>query len=245
VTALASTKVDKRTPTKKSDKKTDKKTTQPKNDVDHLESDRTPKAEVAPIKPDKKHGGRSIQDVKNDANGLYRTKRFSEAAALVTASLSSFSGGDSQELKSIAAIYSLLGKAYNVGMAPGTKPTDAYVALRKALGYDRDAGSAYVPEIEHALVTVAAKAALSFAAAKEYESALQAVRLAESLGSKSPTNQSVRAKLEDIASELYRAAQDEMSTDSDDAKKKLHQIQGIVDTKSPLYSKATKLLNGQ
>jgi hypothetical protein len=237
---------DKRTLKHPADKRIDKKPTPPRNDVARVEPDRSPKVEVAlaSAKADKKPGGRSTQDVKNDANGLYRAKRFADAAALVTSSLSAFSGADSQELKAVAAVYSQLGKTYNVGMAPGTKPTDAFVALRRAISYDRDAGSAYVAEMEHVLVTVASKAALSYAAAKEYELAFTAVRTAESLGSQSPTNKAVRDKLEDLAGELLRSATSEQANDPEAAKKKLHQIQGMVDSKSPLYAKATKQLSG-
>jgi hypothetical protein len=207
---------------------------------------RNDKVEIAASSPkaDKKHGGRTTQDVKISADALYRAKRFSDAAALVTAALPSFSGSDSQELKTIAAIYAQLGKDYNVGMAPGTKAADAYTALRRARNFDHDVGSAYVAEIEHVLVNVAARAALSYAAAKEYELAFQAIRQAEALGSTSPTNKSVRDKLEEIAAELYRSATSELATDLDGARKKLHQIQGMVDQKNPLYGKATKLLNG-
>jgi hypothetical protein len=239
--ALAANRADKRAP-KRPDKRPDRKQATP---VTRVETDKPPKVEApATPKADKKRGGRSTQDVKNDADGLYRAKRFSDAAALVTAALPSFSGGDSQELKSIVAIYSQLGKAYNVGMAPGTKATDAFVALQRARSYDRSIGSAYVAEIERVLVTVASKAALSYAAAKDYESAFQAVRISEQLGSTSPTNKSIREKLEDLAAELYRSGSSELATDPDSAKKKLRQVLGMVDPKSPLYGKASKLLNG-
>jgi len=54
----------------------------------------------------------------------------------------------------------------------------------------------------------------------------------------------VRDKLEEIAGELYRSASSELATDPDGAKKKLRQIQGMVDQKNPLFGKAAKLLNG-
>ncbi len=242
------TPADKRTPKHTPDKRPEKKPPPSRNDAARVEPDRSPKIEVATAnanaKTDKKHGGRSTQDVKNDANALYRAKRFADAATLVTSSLPAFSGADSQELKAVAAVYSQLGKTYNVGMAPGTKPIDAFVALRKAIGYDRDAGSAYVAEMEHVLVTVASKAALSYTAAKEYELAFTAVRTAESLGSQSPTNKSVRDRLEELATELLRSAASDQATDPEGAKKKLHQIQGMVDPKSPTYAKATKQLSG-
>jgi hypothetical protein len=182
--------------------------------------------------------------VKNEANVLYRARNFGGAAALMTSSLSSFSSDDAQDLKAIAAVYSQLGKAYSVGMAPGTKPSDAFPALRRAINFDRDAGSAYISELQERLIAIAPRAAASYMAAKEYELAFQAVRLSESLGTKSTSNQTVRSMLEALAADLLRAAQSELASDPEGAKKKLHQILGIVDSKHPLYLKAQKLLNG-
>ncbi|MEO7735148.1 MAG: hypothetical protein ABIY55_29610, partial [Kofleriaceae bacterium] len=222
-----------RKPDKKPDRKPDKK---PEVAV----VDNTDKPD--PPRGDKRRG-HTIQDVKSDANGLYRAKNFGGAAALITSALPSFGGGDAQELRSIAAIYSQLGKAYNVGTAPGTKPTEAYQALHRATSYDRDVGSAYVAELQEHLVTVATRAAVSYMASKEYEAAFQAVRTSESLGSSSSSNKAVRDRLEAFAAEIYRAAQTDLASDPEGAKKKLRQILGMVDPKHPLYSKAQKLLN--
>lgn len=207
-------------------------------------SDRRP-VEVAAAIPhnDKKHAGRGMQDIKAEANSLYKSKNFSGAASLLTSSLSGFASDDAKELKSIAAIYTQLGRAYNIGMAPGTKPTEAYQALRRAIDYDRDVGSAYVSEMQDKLAGIATRAASSYMASHEYELAFQAVRLAESLGSKSSNNQTVRTLLEDTANDLYRTASSELSTDPEGAKKKARQILGMVDTRNPLYVKAQKLIN--
>jgi hypothetical protein len=151
--------------------------------------------------------------VKNEANTLYRARNFGGAAALMTSSLSSFSSDDAQDLKAIAAVYSQLGKAYSVGMAPGTKPSDAFPALRRAINFDRDAGSAYISELQERLIAIAPRAAASYMAAKEYELAFQAVRLSESLGTKSTSNQTVRTMLEALAADLLRAAQSELASD--------------------------------
>ncbi|HEX7838836.1 MAG TPA: hypothetical protein VF469_15270, partial [Kofleriaceae bacterium] len=206
-------------------------------------TDRRP-VEIAAATPrnDKKHGGR-MPDIKAEANALYRSKNFSGAASLLTSSLSGFGNDDAKELKSIAAIYTQLGRAYNIGMAPGTKPTEAYQALRRAIDYDRDVGSAYIAEMQDKLAGIATRAASSYMASHEYELAFQAVRMAESLGSKSSNNQTVRTLLEDTANDLYRTAQGELSSDPEGAKKKLRQILGMVDTRNPMYAKAQKLLN--
>lgn len=141
-------------------------------------------------------------------------------------------------------MYSQLGKAYAIGMAPGTKPIDALGALRRAISYDREVGSSHIGELQERLGSVAPRAAASYMAAKEYESAFQAVRQAEAVGSKSTSNQTVRSVLEAIASDLLRAAQSDLTSDPEGAKKRLHQVLGMVDAKNPLYVRAQKLLNG-
>lgn len=197
-----------------------------------------------PARTDRKRGTRSVQDVRLEASVPYRGRNFAAAAALVTAALPSFTGGDIQDLKSLAASYTQFGNAFNVGMAPGTKPTVAYVQLSRARMLDRDLGAAYLPEIEQRLVVVASRAASSYMATKEYESAFQAVRLSDSLGSQSSTNKMVRDALESAAAELLRAATAERASDPDGAKTKARQVQAMVEPKSPLFARALKLLNG-
>jgi pSer/pThr/pTyr-binding forkhead associated (FHA) protein len=213
------------------------------------------KMEIAPIldsdKPDVmptkngKRASRTPQDVKSEAMALYKAKNFNGASAVVTAALPAYAGGDAQDLRTIASVYTQLGKSYNFGMAPGTKATDAYIALLRARSFDRDLGGSYIPEIEKRLATVSARAALSFMAAKEYESAAQAVKVASDLGTETAaTTKSVREALEGVAGELVRAAQAELTSNPDAAKKKLRQVQGIVDARHPAAIKATKLLSG-
>jgi hypothetical protein len=233
---------------KPADKKPEKKPTERKPEPARVVETRPVEApaERPEVKaPEKKRSGRSVQDVKSDANALYRSKNFAGAAQLITSALSGFSGDDAQELRSMAAIYSQLGKAYNVGMAPGTKSTEAFQALRRASSYDRDVGSAYLGEIQEHLAAISTKAAVSYMASKDYENAFTAVRTSESLGSSgSSSNASVREKLAGIASDLLREAQSDLQTDPDGAKKKAHQVLGMVDAKSPLYVKAQKISSG-
>jgi type III secretion system (T3SS) inner membrane Yop/YscD-like protein len=239
--AAQTPKADKRTPKHPEPKKSERRTPA----APRIEADHTDRPETAPAtnRPDKKHG-KSTQELKNEANNLYRAKNFSGAAAIITSSLSAFTTEDAQELKSIAAIYSQLGKAYNVGMAPGTKATDAFVALGRAIDFDRAVGAAYVDELRERQAVMSTKAAGSYMAAKEYESAFQAVRISESLGSTSPSNKTVRTMLEALASDLLRDAQSTLASDPEGAKKKLRQILGIVETKNSLHVRAQKLLNG-
>jgi hypothetical protein len=205
------------------------------------------KVEVAvapPARSEKRHGGRSLQDVKSEATGLYRSKNFSGAALAINSSLSGFSSDDVKDLKAIAAIYSQLGKAYAVGMAPGTKPIDAYQALLRANDYDREVGGSYAQELRDKLVAIAPRAATSYMAAKSFEQAFQAVRKAEELGSRTDDLKIVRQNLEDKAKELLRAARSELASDPEAAKQKLRQIQGMVERQNPLWQQAARLLNG-
>ncbi|HEY6175209.1 MAG TPA: hypothetical protein VIX73_12215, partial [Kofleriaceae bacterium] len=202
-------------------------------------------AAAPPPKSERKHSGRSMQDVKAEATGLYRSKNFSAAAAAITQALAGFGPDDAKDLRTIAGIYAQLGKAYAVGMAPGTKATEALPALQRAISYDRDVGGAYSAEMRERLATVATKAASSFMAAKSFEQALQAVRVAEAAGSTSESLKAVRSSLDGIAHDLVSDARRELSSDPDAAKQKLRQVLAIVEPKSPLYAQAQKLLNGQ
>ncbi len=218
----------------------------PARPVKHAEPRRPEhKVEVAVApRPEKRRAGRSLQDVKSEATGLYRSKNFSGAALAINSALSGFSGDDVKDLKAIAAIYSQLGKAYAVGMAPGTKPVDAYQALLRANDYDREVGGAYARDLHDKLVAIAPRAATSYMAAKSFEQALQAVRKAEELGSRTDDLKIVRQNLEEKARELLRVARGELASDPDAARQKLHQIQGIVDRQNPLWQQAARLLNG-
>jgi tetratricopeptide (TPR) repeat protein len=198
---------------------------------------------VAP-RPEKHHAGRSLQDVKSEATGLYRSKNFSGAALAIKSALSAFSGDDVKDLQAIAAIYTQLGRDYSVGMAPGTRPVDAYQALLRANDYDREVGGAYAQELHDKLVAIAPRAATSYMAAKSFEQAFQAVRKAEELGSRTDDLKIVRQNLADKAKELLRTAHSELASDPEAAKQKLHQIQGMVDRQNPVWQQAAKLLNG-
>lgn len=193
---------------------------------------------------DKRHGGRSLQDVKSEAIGLYHSKNFSGAALAIKSSLSGFSGDDVKDLQGIAAVYVQLGRDYTVGMAPGTKPIEAYQALLRASDYDRDVGGAYAQDLHDKLVAIAPRAATSYMAARSFEQAFQAVRKAEELGSRTDDLKIVRQNLVDKAQELLRTAQSEHASDPEAAKQKLHQIQAMVDRQTQVWQQAAKLLNG-
>ena len=184
--------------TKKPPKRTDKKPDRKPSRSDLAQAakpDRADKAddtEPAPAaKPDRRHSGHAVQDVKAEADTLYRAKNFSGAAAQITGALPSFSGAELQDLKTLAAVYTQLGKAYAIGMGPGTKPTEG-IRYRADPREDRrscDVGAAYTAEIDQHLATVATRAAASYMAAKEYESAYQAVRTSDAAGQHEPDQQ--------------------------------------------------------
>ena len=132
------------------------------------------------------------------------------------------------------------GAAYNVGMAPGTAAKDAYAALKRAKNFDN--GGVFSSEIQSKLAQVAPKAAASFVAAKNFSAAREAVAVAEANGGGNSTTQSIRQNLEQQASALVKEAQSLMSSDPAGAKEKLKLVQQMVDSKSPSYQKASKLL---
>jgi hypothetical protein len=207
------------------------------------------KVEVAAAAPradhsEKKHAGRSMQDVIAEATSLYRSKNFAGAAQAISSALPGFTVEEARDLRGIQGTYTQLGKAYATGMSPSSKPIDAYQALCRALEFDRSLGNAYSAELKDKLAAVAPRAATAYMAAKSFEQALQAVHIAESLGSKSDNLKIVRSGLEDNARELLRVARSEMATDPDDARQKARQVQGMVEPKSQLYVQAGKLLNG-
>jgi hypothetical protein len=198
---------------------------------------------VAP-RSEKRHGGRSLQDVKSEATGLYRSKNFSGAALAIRSALSGFGSDDVKDLQALAAKYVQLGRDYSVGMAPGTRPIEAYQALIRASDYDREVGGAYAQELHDKLVAIAPRAATSYMAARSFEQAFQAVRKAEELGSRTDDLKIVRQNLAGKAQELLQTAHSELASDPEAAKQKLHQVQSMVDRQSSLWQQAAKLLNG-
>jgi len=218
------------------------KTTRPAKHTEPRRPEHRAEVAAAP-KSDKRPRGRSVQDVKSEANGLYRSKNFSGAAVAIKSSLSGFSGYDAKELASVAEIYSQLGKAYAVGMGPGTKPVEAYLSLVRANNLDREVGGACAQELHDKLVAVAPRAATSYMAAKSFEQAFEAVSTAEALGSRSDDLKIVRQNLVDKAKELLHTAHSELASDPEAAKQKAHQVQAIVDRQSPLWQQAARLLS--
>ncbi len=205
---------------------------------------RDPKKDRTPVTPVVKRvaTGGDIDVYKVKADGLYRQKKFNDAAGTLRSAAGSFSGADSTALLSLAGTYEQFGRKYNLGMAGTTSPAAAWEYLKTALSFD--IGGAYKEEIQTKLQQISTKAALTFIGAKNYNRAVEAVRLAEQTGGPSGSTKIVRDGLESYAGELYTAAAKEIDSNPEAARSKLKQIKGLVETKSPWYQKATKLLSG-
>ncbi len=205
--------------------------------------DPPPKKDPPPRKePPKKRVATDTSGVKAKADEQFKGKQFAAAAATLRAAIPSADPDDASDFKSAAAVYDQFGRAYNLGMAPGTSPKEAYGALKKAKNFDPD--GVFREEIQSKLAQIAPRAAAGFVAAKMYSAAKEAVATAESAGGSNGTTQSVRSALEAAAGILYKEAIGEMSADPAGAKTKLKEVQQMVDSKSTWYQKAGKALSG-
>ena len=121
------------------------------------------KTEPAPKKepPPKRVATADLNGYKSRADELYKAKNFAGASAALKAGSTNVGEEDAKELRNLAAIYSQFGKAYALGMAPGTAPKDALEQLKKAKNLDGSAGGAYTGEIEGRIGQVAPKAAVA------------------------------------------------------------------------------------
>ncbi|MCW5800817.1 MAG: hypothetical protein KIT31_00275 [Deltaproteobacteria bacterium] len=186
-----------------------------------------------------------LTEARARADGLYRERRFKEAAQSLRVKASALSGGAQQQLASRAGLYESFGAAYNIGMGQGTSPKDAYRALNSALAFDGQIGGAYTAEIRTQLGQVAPKAAVAFLSTKDYQSAAAALRLADSLGTGSaPSAALARKQLESRAQELYREAERLADSDPAGARLRVAQINTIVGEASPWRQKAKALKIG-
>jgi pSer/pThr/pTyr-binding forkhead associated (FHA) protein len=180
---------------------------------------------------------------RNQADSLYRAKKFGEASSYLSSAAKKFAEEDAREMRRTSDMYAKLGRAMSLGTAPATKPTEAFESLRQAQNYDRNVGSAFDSEIQTKLAQVAPKAALSYFASKNYQQARSAVIAAQQFGS-SESVKLVSQKLESVAGELYNEAMRELDSNPSGAREKFKQITTIVDSKSNWFQKAQKQLKG-
>jgi hypothetical protein len=223
--------------TKKPDQKKEIKKVEPKLEIKKPD----PKPEPDP-RP--RVAGPDSDAIKDQADALYRNKKFNEASNMLK-SLAKTDTANARALNSKAGAYALLGRAYNRGMAPGGSPIDTFEQLRTASTYDQNLGNAFEGEIAAKMTQVAPKAAVQFVSAGKLVEAHQAVQAADQVGAGGDANvKAVRQKLESEAGKIYAQAMKELDGNPSEAKDKLKQIKGIVDSKSPWFVKATKQLSG-
>jgi hypothetical protein len=212
-------------------------TSPPKHETPHQEA----RVETAPPKhetPPKRVAVVDTAEARTKADGLYRQKRFSEAASVLATAAKSADDSEAKELRHIADLYVKVGRGLSSGTAPAAQPTDAFPTLRQTENFDRAAGGAFTSDIEAALKKVAPKAASSYLADKNYEQARLAVIEADKQGANTTI---FKQALERAAADMYNQASKEASSDPGAAKDKCQRILNFADPKSPWYQKAAKL----
>ena len=203
----------------------------------------TPHVDPDPPVSTPKHTGDAAA-VRARGEALYQKRQFGDAAKAIRAGLGSVGADDAKDLRSLAATYDNLNKAYSVGTAPGTRPIDAYLALQSATSFDRAAGGQWVTDLQDRMGQVAPKAAIAYMAKERFEDAYGAVRVAEAAGQGKESTASIRATLSQKAGVLYQAAVDEWDSDNKSARQKLARIKNMVDAKNSWAVKAAKLASG-
>jgi hypothetical protein len=246
--AVTEPKVEKKVETKKTEtKKPETKKTEKKKTEKVARTEPKPEPEIKASKPEPKAKNKTTafdpSGAKNKADEQYRAKQFAAAATTLKSAAKSASDDDATELNSLAAIYQQFGAAYNVGMAAGTKPVEAFERLRKAQSLDNSAGKAFSDDLQGQLAKVAPRAAVAFMGAKEWTKAKQAVAVADSTGGGNDTTKEVKKALEREANAIYKEAMAILSSDPAEAKTKLKQIRGMVDASAPIAAKAQAQLN--
>lgn len=204
----------------------------------------TPRQEARVETPPPKHeapkrvAALDTGEARTKADGLYRQRRFSEAASVLASAAKGADDSEAKELRHIADLYVKVGRGLSSGTAPAAQPTDAFPTLRQTENFDRAAGGAFTSDIEAALKKVAPKAASSYLSDKNYEQARIAVLEADKLG----VNTTIfKQALERDAADLYNQASKEATSDPGAAKDKCQRILNFADSKSPWYQKAAKL----
>ncbi|HSN27071.1 MAG TPA: FHA domain-containing protein [Kofleriaceae bacterium] len=199
----------------------------------------TPKQEPPPRKdPPKRVATLDTGEARTKADGLYRQKRFSEAASVLASAAKGADESEAKELRHIADLYVKVGRGLSSGTAPAANPTDAFPTLRQTENFDRAAGGAFTSDLEAALKKVAPKAASSYLADKNYEQARIAVLEAEKQGANTTI---FKQALDRAAADMYNQASKEAGSDPGAAKEKCQRVLNFADPKSPWYQKAAKL----
>lgn len=197
-------------------------------------------------KPVVKPGAKGAAAAEKKADGLYKSKDWKAASALLReAAASGASDADAKRLKGIATDYDTIGVNLSTGATLAkANPTQALGALQKALKADRRVGGAHQQAIRENIAKVAPSAAAAYMAKQNYPMAKLAADEAVNVGAGSnATVANVRSSLERKAGELFATAQKLLASSPEEAKTHLRSIMKIVPTDSPWYGKAYKLLN--
>ena len=181
-----------------------------------------------------------VSAAKEKAEALYRSRKFNDAVSVLRSAASSASETEAKQLRSLAAAYDQVGRAYNIGTGPSTPAVEAYTSLQKALNYESQIGI-HAGEIKSRLAQVAPRAAIKYMSDKSFELAFKAVRVAEQYGGANSSTESVRRGLTTVANDLYRQAMAEKSINPGSARQRLQRIKGIID-KAPVVAQAEKAL---
>ncbi|HEX7702907.1 MAG TPA: hypothetical protein VF403_19350, partial [Kofleriaceae bacterium] len=214
------------------------------NSHDTVRTTKPPKQEPPPKPEPPKRV--ATADPSERANSLYQDKKFTEAGNVYLAAAKTAEPDDAATYKTKGQKMLALAHAYNTGMAPATKATEAFDNLVQANNFDSQLGGHWESDITTRLQTVAPKAAMSFVATKNYDKAHTAVQKAEQLGAGSDQNvKLVKQKLESEAAAIYAQAVKDFDSNPSAAKEKFRQVKSMLDSKSPTFQKATtKLLGG-
>jgi hypothetical protein len=181
-------------------------------------------------------------EARKSADALFQAKRFTDASNLLASAAKSTPDDEAKKLRHRADQYALFGRAYALGTAPASRPTEAFDNLRSALGLDSSLGNVFNSDLEGRLQKVAPRAAVGFMTQHAYDKALAAVITAESLGVSDETTQAVRRTLDSEAGKLITDANNSASTDPAAAKDKLRKVLNMIDQKSQNYARAKKAL---
>jgi len=183
-----------------------------------------------------------VSSVRAEADQLYRQKKFREAAAALRRASSGTRGSLRTVLRTTAARYEELGKAYFYAMRPSADPAEAWLNLRRAKTYDRQLGGVYTAEIVAKQGKIAGKVALTLTARMQYVDAHEAIKIAEASGNVNGNVKAAKQVLNEQAGALYKTASEEISSNRVAGLQKLRMIKQLVSPNSIWDQRAQKLL---
>jgi hypothetical protein len=207
-----------------------------------------PPPQQRPAAPPRQNEAARINAARNRAAGLYRNRRFDEAAETLRGAAGLASGSEADALRALATNYETVGVNMTRAAATETSsPTDSLAAYRRAFTLDsRAGGSAHAAFLRAKLGAVAPRAAASFMAQGRYELAKAAADVAQSNGAgNDATVVRVRRSLEGKAEEIFNNARRVHKSNPKQSQQLLRRILRIVPAESPWYVRAYRALNAR